>query len=343
MAGGTILGRLASGPRIERGAVRPRRGVAAVAGLILLTGCAGQVSVPATPSGMRPPAVIPAPPLPAISEPSEESKALSLYYRRLQNDLVARGLLRPDGGGPETPFTDTMLARNFEQIAFYDEYTVVAGQLRALRGPSALRRWDKPIRMSVEFGDTIPREQRMADTAAVAGYANRLARLTGLEITQTDAEPNYHVLFLNEDDRKGYEARLRALVPGIADNAVRAVIDLPRSQLCIVIAFADGDSTSYDKAVALIRGEHPDLLRLSCIHEEITQGLGLANDSPNARPSIFNDDEEFGLLTRHDELLLRILYDPRLRTGMTADEAAPIVRRIATELIDAERLARGGV
>jgi hypothetical protein len=43
----------------------------------------------------------------------------------------------------------------------------------------------------------------------------------------------------------------------------------------------------------VIRAEHPDLLRLSCLHEEIAQGLGLPNDSPRARPSIFNDDEEF--------------------------------------------------
>lgn len=334
---------MAKGARRSDWRLRRLGVVAASAMLILMAGCAQQKTDHAAMSGIRPPAIIPAPPEPAISEPSAESKALSVYYRRLQNDLVARGLLRQDGGGPDTPFTDTMLARNFEQIAHYDEYTVVAERLRAVRSPSPLRRWDKPIRMSVEFGDTIPRDQRVADTVTVTNYAGRLARLTGLQITQTDANPNFFVLFLNEDDRRGYEGRLRQIVPGIAESAVRAVIDLPRTQLCIVIAFADGDGTSYDKAVALIRGEHPDLLRLSCIHEEIAQGLGLANDSPNARPSIFNDDEEFGLLTRHDELLLRILYDPRLRTGMTADETGPIVRQIATELVDAERAARGGV
>jgi hypothetical protein len=86
----------------------------------------------------------------------------------------------------------------------------------------------------------------------------------------------------------------------------------------------------------VIRAEHPDLLRLSCLHEEVAQGLGLANDSPTARPSIFNDDEEFALLTRHDELLLRILYDARLRPGMQSREAAPIARAIAEELVGGE-------
>jgi len=50
------------------------------------------------------------------------------------------------------------------------------------------------------------------------------------------------------------------------------------------------------------------------------------------RPSIFNDDGEFALLTDHDEDLLRILYDLRLAPGMTAEQAMPIVRRIAGEL-----------
>ena len=45
-----------------------------------------------------------------------------------------------------------------------------------------------------------------------------------------------------------------------------------------------GDSGTYTRAFAVIRAEHPDLLRLSCLHEEIAQGLGLANDSPRARP-----------------------------------------------------------
>ena len=39
------------------------------------------------------------------------------------------------------------------------------------------------------------------------------------------------------------------------------------------------------------------------------------------------------LINRHDELLLQILYDRRLRPGMTEAEAAPIVRRIAGELL----------
>ncbi|MGK7754127.1 DUF2927 domain-containing protein [Roseovarius sp. C03] len=47
-----------------------------------------------------------------------------------------------------------------------------------------------------------------------------------------------------------------------------------------------------------------------------------------ARPSIFNDDEEFALLTTHDEMLLEALYNPALNPGMGLEEARPILRRL---------------
>jgi hypothetical protein len=96
-----------------------------------------------------------------------------------------------------------------------------------------------------------------------------------------------------------------------------------------VIAFSGSESDhTYRRAIAFIRSEHPDLMRRSCVHEELAQGLGLANDSPRARPSIFNDDDEFALLTRHDEELLKLLYHPALTPGMTPDQARPIVARL---------------
>src|SRR5690606_31884228 len=88
---------------------------------------------------------------------------------------------------------------------------------------------------------------------------------------------------------------------------------------------------NYRHAIAFIRSEHPDLLRQSCIHEELAQGLGLANDSPRARPSIFNDDDEFALLTTQDEELLRLLYSPRFTPGMSLETAQPILTQLVAE------------
>ncbi len=277
----------------------------------------------------------PAPKAPAgPTVQSADSDQLARHYARVQTDLEAQGLLRTDGGGSDTPFATHNLVENFIKVALYDEYRPIGGKLVAQATESQLRRWQMPVRLGLTFGDTVPPDQRARDTQTITAYAARLAKVSGHPISVTSPQnANFNVLVLNEDERRGYGPELRRLVPGIDDVALRAIETMPRETFCLAIAFSNGHEPTYSRAVAVIRGEHPDLLRLSCVHEEIAQGLGLANDSPMARPSIFNDDEEFALLTRQDELMLKILYDPRLTPGMTPDEARPVVTQIATELM----------
>lgn len=280
--------------------------------------------------------VVPPPHRPdtAVPAPSPESEVMRAYFNRVQADLMTRGLMRTDGGGPDTPFTPQQLIDNFVNIALFDEYVDVNGRLVPRTTTSSLRRWDKPIRMHVIFGDTVPLEQRVVDKQTIRSYVHRLSGLTGLPVYPASAETaNFHVLMLNEGDRRHFGPRLRQLVPGVDDTTLRTVVDMPKSTFCLVFAFSQGGSSTYSRAVAVIRAEHPDRLRTSCIHEELAQGLGLANDSPTARPSIFNDDEEFAYLTTHDELLLRMLYDRRLTPGMREAEARPILREIVDDLL----------
>lgn len=305
---------------------------AGLMGLLPLAACAPSPVTVVAEQPTHPQARI-VPPAPVVAVPSEQSKELAIYYRHLQQGLLTQGLLRGDGGGPDTPFTDTMLARNFKHIALFHEYASDGGILRPQATESQLQRWEQPIRMSVEFGDTVPLAQRDKDKASVSTFAARLSHLSGVPITLTEQDPNYHVLFLNEDDRLGYERQLRTLIPKIETSTVRNFMNMPRDQLCFVITSAQDGDAKITKAVVLIRGEHPDLLRTLCIHEELAQGMGLPNDSPQARPSIFNDDNEFALLTGHDEMLIKMLYDPRLQTGIAPAQAEPIVRVIAREIM----------
>ncbi|TDK41430.1 DUF2927 domain-containing protein [Antarcticimicrobium luteum] len=279
----------------------------------------------------------PAAPAPQEPKPrSDQSRELARYYRTVQNDLLTRGLLRTDGGGPDTPFTADDLVENFETIAFFDEYSRTAPTARRTRGSGGeLSRWAGPVRIGVEFGASVQPAQRTRDSNGITGYTTRLARITGHPISVTGGGgANFHVFVAGEDDRAYFLDRLQQLIPSISAQELALFRDLPRSFYCLVVAVSGSrNPNTYTRAVALIRAEHPDLVRLSCVHEEIAQGLGLPNDSPEARPSIFNDDDEFALLTNHDELLLKMLYDPRLRPGMTADEARPVTRIIARELM----------
>lgn len=265
-----------------------------------------------------------------LTATSKESAALRSYLTQVQSSQLTQGLLRQDGGGPDTPYSADMVARNFEQIVFFNEYD---NALLRSGVPGALRRWNDPIRMGVVFGPSVPPSQQARDLEDVKSYAARLSRVTGHPISVGD-NPNFLVFFVNEDERAATISDYATRLPGVNASNLGPVRKLPDDVYCAVAAYAAGpDRSVYTSAVAVIRAENPDLLRLSCIHEELAQGLGLANDSPEARPSIFNDDDEFALLTSHDEALLGMLYDPRLEPGMSLAESRSTIRVLANEAV----------
>ncbi|MCB2117618.1 MAG: DUF2927 domain-containing protein [Rhodobacteraceae bacterium] len=302
--------------------------------LPLLCACTAPGSLgPATPGDPQPARDV-APPEPAVAPETAGTTAARAYYARVETNYLAQDLLRADGGGRDTPFTSRDLAENFIHIAFYDEFSEAGGKLVPGAVENRLHRWNEPVRLNVEFGASVPTAQRAADRAAIAGYATRLATLTGLPVTLSARRPNHTVLILNSDERAAAASRIAALAPGTDAAALRSVTEMAPETYCTVFSFTTGRKTVYTRALTVIRGELPERLRLSCIHEELAQSLGLVNDYPRARPSIFNDNEEFALLTRQDELMLKMLYDPRLKPGMTLAEARPIIEVMAAELLD---------
>lgn len=301
----------------------------ALAAMLAFAGCdALGPSTSLTPKARPQQAAVP------IAQPvSVESAALGRYFRQVQSAQLTQGLLRTEGGAADTPFDADQLARNFEQIAFYSEY---ASNFSSGRAANTLSRWNKPVRLSIIFGAGIPQAQQAKDTANIRDYAKRLTNVTGHSITVSEPA-NFFVVIVGEDNRAATLQKLVASTTALYGTSVDNLINLPRSTYCAVIGYETKTGRAgYSSAIALIRAENPGLLRLSCIHEELAQGLGLPNDSPAARPSIFNDDDEFALLTTHDELLLSMLYDPRLKQGMTADQARPIARIIARDLMGQE-------
>ncbi len=265
--------------------------------------------------------------------PTPESAAVRGYYARLQRTMLERGLLRSDTAPDDAPINARILAQTFITIALYDEYAETHRTFVARQTADHLYRWAAPVHMALTFGASIPEAERLTDTATVTTYAARLSRLTHLPITLAAEPANFHVLVLNEDERRAAAPLLRALIPGIGADVIRTVTEMPLSTYCVAFAFPKPGTYTYGQALAVIRGEHPDLMRRACYHEELAQALGPANDSPHARPSIFNDDQEFALLTKQDELILRMLYDPRLTPGMTPDQARPIAQRLASKLL----------
>ena len=235
-------------------------------------------------------------------------------FETYQSEMRQRGYLRTETDPQDAPFTNARLVENFRRIAFYtypnDERHV----------PKPLTKWQAPIRYIVMGTE--------ADLTEVDRLMARLARLTRLEIERVgEDEANFVVLLLDEREQRAArrtfaDAESRAFF----ESFVSAIFD------CGAIADWSDDDPEITRALVYLHGDLDGLYRRLCFHEEISQSFGLFNDDPTVRPSIFNDDDEFALLTTHDEYLLRILYDPRLKSGMTPEEAMPLVARIVEEL-----------
>ncbi len=277
----------------------------------------------------------PRPKTTAPAAPSVESQQIAAYYTSVQARLQSQGRLRQETYPGDARFTVDDLVENFERIALFDEYSIRGGRFVERQTASYLRRWERPIRIGLNFGPSVTKEQRAKDTAYVRSFATRLARLSGANIQLTSAKTaNFSLLFLNKDEQRGYTRKLAGRVKYLIPQILEEIENSPRGIFCAAYAVSDpGTAAGYKGAIILIKAEHPDLMRKSCIQEEMAQALGLANDSPDARPSIFNDDEEFALMTRHDELLLKMLYDNRLSIGMNVETAHPIIQQIAQNLM----------
>ncbi|MEO1000257.1 MAG: DUF2927 domain-containing protein [Pseudomonadota bacterium] len=247
------------------------------------------------------------------------SGALTAIYSDDERFLLSDGRLRT---ASEAPTVDAeTLARNYLRVAFQQE--AGGGQrARAVR----LLRWEGAVSYRVEGGGADPATRR-----AIDAYLARLAALSGLEIFDVGARRRpaaLRILIIDEAERQALRDRL-------AERGDMETLDLlsvsPLDTPCYLEFFADARGV-ITRGRVIIRAEATGLLRQACIEEELAQTLGLLNDDPTVYPSIFNDDQEFATLTRHDEDLIRIHYDPRLRPGMTAADARPVVARIVQDL-----------
>ncbi len=245
----------------------------------------------------------------------------------LQAELRGEGKLRTETAPQDAPFGRAELIQNFRRIALnHQADTLQPGSARN-SSPNPVSRWQGPLRYTLSGGAVTA-----ADRAETKALMDRIAGLTGLDIAEgAPDQANFLILIITEARRERVLRELEADMPQRA-RIYRFWLANPNT-ICVANNLVSGPDGVYLAAATVVIGDEvKGVLRRACLHEEIVQSLGLANDDDAVRPSIFNDDGEFALLTRHDEWLLRILYDPRLAPGMDADAAMPVVRQIVSGL-----------
>jgi hypothetical protein len=65
-----------------------------------------------------------------------------------------------------------------------------------------------------------------------------------------------------------------------------------------------------------------------CAYEELLQALGAINDDSSVPWTMFNDNVQMGFFDVYDQYLLNVLYDPRIRAGMTKQEVNDVLPKV---------------
>lgn len=223
---------------------------------------------------------------------------------------------------PPAPATDKAhwktpgyLVDSFVDIALGNEYS---------KAPSPVRKWAAPVNYFVvhQIGDQALHQD------LIRTHLEHLARITGVNIrpAPSQADANLLVVLTSEDQLKD------DLLNYFGWRSEKRRERFYREAVCLGVFNLQKPGTII-RAVTIIpvdRARSRGKL-LACVVEELTQIMGLPNDSIKVFPSVFNDLSTDVFLTGLDYLLLKMLYDPRVKAGMSEATVRPVLRQIAAE------------
>ncbi|MEM7746529.1 MAG: DUF2927 domain-containing protein [Paracoccaceae bacterium] len=245
-------------------------------------------------------------------------------WRFYEAEQRAAGRLRTERAPVDAQFSNEELLRAFREVMFFDEAVAEDVSYRTGRIERTLEKRRDPVRYAIFGAGVTP-----CDRNDVAEVAEIIAKATGLTLIEVSSEAEIEVMLLNRQELASLAGKVRqAGAEAMANDLASGMEGL----VCAAYLFPSEKKPGLADYTIVIPNEVSGILRKSCIEEEFGQAFGPSADFDGARPSVFNDDEEFALFTKHDEWLFRILYDPRLADGMTRQVAMPIARQILREI-----------
>jgi len=228
-------------------------------------------------------------------------------------------------GAPEqyTRFSTPELERGFRALAF-------GSDLRVGAAPRGIRRFDHPIRVAVVGAGSVDRGEAMR--RVLEEYGRKIPNLH-LSIAAgsqpADAPPaDVEVRLIDE---KNFKSALRA-----AFGARIAQTFVARTDPQCMTSVKSSVDGGIVRAVSFIIVDKGDDVFLDCAYHELLHAFGLSNHDQSNPWTTLNQKRKVGYLSVYDRALLSLLYDPRLRPGMTLRETRAVLPRVIQELDLAE-------
>jgi len=210
-------------------------------------------------------------------------------------------------------FTDAEIVDGFFKVTFGAEFHVAGGVDR-------IRKYDGPIRVYI---DNRTQPDRSPEVAAVVADIRKRVRDLDLAVTGKRDDAQIVVSLVRDRDL----ARTIRSRYGI-DRARRIQRSLEPQCLS---GFVKNENSRIMHSDVIIVADAGNFVFFDCLYEELLQSLGPINDT-TLPWTMFNDDVQMGFFGFYDQYLLNILYDRRIRPGMTRAEVEALLPELLPQV-----------
>jgi hypothetical protein len=210
-------------------------------------------------------------------------------------------------------FTDSEITEGFLKVAFGAEYHL-AGRV------DRIRKYETPVRV---FADGARADRKAQFAKIVADIA---ARVQHLDIAMAGSNEDANVKVKLVRDRDLY----RTMATFYGRERAREI----RSSLdpqCLS-GFRKNEKYEIERSDVILTVDNGDFVFFDCAYEELLQSLGPINDTSTVPWTMFNDGVSMGYFDVYDQYLLNLLYDPRIKAGMTVQEVKAVLPDVLADV-----------
>jgi hypothetical protein len=215
--------------------------------------------------------------------------------------------------GEKKVFTDSEITEGFMKTAFGAEYHL-AGRV------DRIRKYAGPVRVFAD-GNRADRKTQLANIVA-----DIAARVQHLDIAMTERSEDANVLVKLVRDRDLYRT-MSTFYGSDRAREIRSSLD-PQ---CLS-GFRKNENFEIEHSDVILTVDNGDFVFLDCAYEELLQSLGPINDTATVPWTMFNDDVSMGYFDVYDQYILNLLYDPRIKAGMTVQEVKAVLPDVLADV-----------
>ena len=210
-------------------------------------------------------------------------------------------------------FTDSEIIEGFMKTAFGAEYHL-AGRV------DRIRKYEAPVRV---FADGSRADRKLQLAKVVADIAQRVQHLD-IAMAATSDGANVLVKLVRDRD-------LFSTISTFYGSERAREIKTSLDPQCLS-GFRKNDKFEIVHSDVILTVDNGDFVFLDCAYEELLQSLGPINDTSTVPWTMFNDNVSMGYFDVYDQYIMNVLYDPRIRAGITVAEVKAVLPDVLADV-----------